>query len=181
MLTINLRDAKAGRSSLVDEAAKGEIVTITRHGKPVATLVSVEAAEFARKALDRKRPGLVSCHRTFPGGEFPRNRKPSRGCRALSGFLLDTSVVSVPAPSKSAASADLFTWLDRMDADGRPFSVRRLHSCDREGNRAPRPQGATAKAASLKAWLSGPVSTYDDKIIGRGRAKPVASHAIRNW
>jgi prevent-host-death family protein len=78
MLTINLRDAKAGFSSLVDEAVKGEIVTITRHGKPVAALVSVEAAEIARRALTRKRAGLVSYLRTFPGGEFPRNRKPSR-------------------------------------------------------------------------------------------------------
>ncbi|WP_147165010.1 type II toxin-antitoxin system Phd/YefM family antitoxin [Pararhodospirillum oryzae] len=78
MLTINLRDAKAGFSSLVDEAVKGEIVTITRHGKPVAALVSVEAAEIARKALERKRPGLVSYLKTFPGGEFERNRTPSR-------------------------------------------------------------------------------------------------------
>ncbi|MFX9089546.1 type II toxin-antitoxin system Phd/YefM family antitoxin, partial [Acinetobacter baumannii] len=44
MPTINLRDAKAGFSSLVDAAVKGEIVTITRHGKPVAALVSVEVA-----------------------------------------------------------------------------------------------------------------------------------------
>jgi prevent-host-death family protein len=78
MLTVNLRDAKAGLSSLVDKAVKGEIVTITRHGKPVAALVSVEAAEIARKALERKRAGLVSHLRTFPGGEFPRNRRPSR-------------------------------------------------------------------------------------------------------
>lgn len=79
MRTINLRDAKAGFSSLVDEAVRGEIVTITRHGKPVAALVSVEAAEIARKALERKREGLVNYLRTFPGGEFPRNRRPSRG------------------------------------------------------------------------------------------------------
>jgi prevent-host-death family protein len=78
MLTISLRDAKAGFSSLVDAAVRGEIVTITRHGKPVAALVSVDAAEIARKALTRKRPGLVSYLRTFPGGDFPRNRKPSR-------------------------------------------------------------------------------------------------------
>ena len=78
MLTINLRDAKAGFSSLVDEAVKGEIVTITRHGKPVAALISVAAAEIARKALTRKRAGLVSYLRTFPGGDFPRNRKASR-------------------------------------------------------------------------------------------------------
>lgn len=78
MPTISLRDAKAGFSSLVDAAIRGEIVTITRHGKPVAALVSVDAAEIARKALTRKRPGLVSYLRTFPGGDFPRNRKPSR-------------------------------------------------------------------------------------------------------
>jgi len=78
MRTVNLKDAKAGFSGLVDEAVRGEFVTITRHGKPVAALVSLEAAEIARKALDRKRPGLVAYLRTFPGGEFERNRSPSR-------------------------------------------------------------------------------------------------------
>jgi prevent-host-death family protein len=78
MSTINLKDAKAGFSSLVDQAIKGEFVTITRHGKPVAALVSVEAAEIARKAIERKRASLVAYLRTFPGGEFERNRSPSR-------------------------------------------------------------------------------------------------------
>jgi prevent-host-death family protein len=78
MSTINLKDAKAGFSRLVDEAIKGEFVTITRHGKPVAALVSVEAAEIARNAIKRRRSGLVAYLRTFPGGEFERNRSPSR-------------------------------------------------------------------------------------------------------
>ena len=78
MPTINLKDAKAGFSSLVDEAIKGEFVTITRHGKPVAALVSIEAAEIARKAIRRKRSGLVAYLRTFPGGEFEHNASPSR-------------------------------------------------------------------------------------------------------
>lgn len=78
MPAINLKDAKAGLSGLVDEAIKGEFVTITRHGKPVAVLVSVEAAEIARKAMERKRSGLAAYLRTFPGGEFERNRSPSR-------------------------------------------------------------------------------------------------------
>ncbi len=78
MLIINLKDAKAGFSSLVDGAIRGEFVTITRHGKPVAALVSVEAAEIARKAMMRQRSGLVAYLRTFPGGEFERNRAPSR-------------------------------------------------------------------------------------------------------
>jgi prevent-host-death family protein len=78
MPIINLKDAKARFSGLVDEALKGKFVTITRHGKPVAALVSIEAAEIARKILEKKRSGLVAYLRTFPGGELERNRSPSR-------------------------------------------------------------------------------------------------------
>ena len=78
MSTVSLKDAKAGFSGLVDEAIKGEFVTITRHGKPAAVLVSVEAADIARRALEQKRPGLVAYLRTFPGGELERNPSPSR-------------------------------------------------------------------------------------------------------
>ena len=78
MRTLNLRDAKAGFSALVDGALKGEFVTITRHGKPVAALVSIEAAEIARRALDNKRPGLAAYLKSFPGGEIERNRSPAR-------------------------------------------------------------------------------------------------------
>src|SRR3546814_20913197 len=74
MSTVSLKDAKAGFSGLVDEAIKGELVTITRHGKPVAALVSVEAAEVEPKALGKKRPGLVAHPRTFPGGALAPTR-----------------------------------------------------------------------------------------------------------
>jgi prevent-host-death family protein len=78
MRTVNLKDAKAGFSNLVDNAIRSEFVTITRHGKPVAALVSVEAAEFARKAMGKKRPSLVTYLKTFPGDTFERNEAPSR-------------------------------------------------------------------------------------------------------
>jgi prevent-host-death family protein len=78
MQTINLKDAKAGFSSLVDDVMKGDFVTITRHGKPVAALVSVEAGELVRKALERKRAGLVDYLRTIPVDIFERNTSPSR-------------------------------------------------------------------------------------------------------
>jgi prevent-host-death family protein len=77
MLTISLKDAKAGLSNLVDGAINGEFVTITRHGKPVAVLVSVEAAEIARQAMDKKCAAFVAYLKTFPGGEFERNKSPS--------------------------------------------------------------------------------------------------------
>jgi len=78
LLIRNLKDAKAGFSALVDKALKGEFVTITRHGKPVAALVPVEAAELALQAMDKNRAGLAAYLRTFPGGEFERNTSPSR-------------------------------------------------------------------------------------------------------
>jgi prevent-host-death family protein len=78
MQTITLKDAKAGFSSLVDDVIKGDFVTITRHGKPVAALVSIEAGELVRKVLERKRAGLVDYLRTIPVDVFDRNRSPSR-------------------------------------------------------------------------------------------------------
>jgi prevent-host-death family protein len=78
MQTITLKDAKAGFSSLVDDVIKGDFVTITRHGKPVAALVSIEAGELVRKALERKRAGLVDYLRTIPVDVFERNTSPAR-------------------------------------------------------------------------------------------------------
>ncbi|MBB4483459.1 prevent-host-death family protein [Rhizobium etli] len=79
MSTISVAEAKAGFASLVDEAANGEFVTITRHGKPAAVLVSVEAAEAAKKALNKPRPNFGDFLLTFPGGvELERNPSKMR-------------------------------------------------------------------------------------------------------
>jgi prevent-host-death family protein len=78
MPTVSVRDAKASFSSLVEEAGAGAFVTITRHGKPVAALVSTEAAEIARQVIERKRPDLVDYLATMPEGDFERDRSPSR-------------------------------------------------------------------------------------------------------
>ena len=42
MITVGAFEAKTHLSSLLDQVASGEEVTITRHGKPVARLVSAE-------------------------------------------------------------------------------------------------------------------------------------------
>jgi prevent-host-death family protein len=49
METINLADAKAHLSELVDRVEAGDTVAITRHGKPVARLTP---AANPRKAID---------------------------------------------------------------------------------------------------------------------------------
>lgn len=78
MSVVSLKAAKAGLSSYVDEALKGDFVTITRHGRPVAAIVSIEAADVARKALAKARPNFGTFLQTFPGGDLARNRSPSR-------------------------------------------------------------------------------------------------------
>ncbi len=84
----------------------------------------------------------------------------------MNGFLLDTNVISMLAPSRAEASVGFLDWLDRMDSDGRIFlSVVAVHEIEK-GIALLDHKGATSKAVSLKAWLSGLVATYDDKIIG---------------
>lgn len=84
MSRVGVKEAKAGLSGLVDEAASGMFVTITRHGKPAAVLVSIEAAEAARRELGKERPSLVAHLKRFPADidlddeVFARNRTPSR-------------------------------------------------------------------------------------------------------
>jgi prevent-host-death family protein len=45
MNRVQLRDAKAKLSEVVDAAQRGEPTTITRHGKPVAVVVSIDDAD----------------------------------------------------------------------------------------------------------------------------------------
>lgn len=45
MREVQLRDAKAGLSALVDQAVNGEAAMITRHGRPQAVLIGMEEWE----------------------------------------------------------------------------------------------------------------------------------------
>ncbi|WP_377292747.1 type II toxin-antitoxin system Phd/YefM family antitoxin [Rhizobium sp. SG2393] len=79
MANVSLKAAKASFSELVDEAAAGEFVTITRDGMPAAVLVSVQAAEEAKRAMARPRKSFADLLLAFPGGiEFERDQTPIR-------------------------------------------------------------------------------------------------------
>lgn len=63
MIEIGVSEAKARFSWLIDKVIRGEEVSITRHGRPVARLVPDEQAvratvENAIKELQHLRPGL---------------------------------------------------------------------------------------------------------------------------
>ena len=84
MATISLKDAKASFSHVVDQAAAGEFVTITRHGRPAAVLVSPSIADTAKKALSKDKSSLIQYLKSFPADVdlddevFARNPAPSR-------------------------------------------------------------------------------------------------------
>lgn len=72
MKTVNLAEAKAKLSELVTEAERGEVVEITRRGKPVARIV---ATEVARKPIDIDRIRAIAASMPFQeesAGDFVR-------------------------------------------------------------------------------------------------------------
>jgi antitoxin Phd len=79
MKEIQLKDAKATLSSVVDRAVAGEPIVITRHGRKEAVLVS-----FAEWTRISRAPSFADLLLAFPGepGDIPeRRRKPARALR----------------------------------------------------------------------------------------------------
>jgi len=68
METVNLADAKARLSELVERAAAGETVRISRRGKPVAQITSITAP--------RKRIDIASLRALTDS--MPRQKEPAR-------------------------------------------------------------------------------------------------------
>ncbi|WP_027038691.1 type II toxin-antitoxin system Phd/YefM family antitoxin [Mesorhizobium ciceri] len=79
MREIQLKDAKATLSAVVEQAVAGEPSVITRHGKPEAVLVSFKEWERVSKV-----PSFADLLLAFPGDpdDIPeRRRKPARALR----------------------------------------------------------------------------------------------------
>ena len=75
MREIQLKDARAALSSLVDDAVRGEPSIITRHGKPEAVVVGFQ--EWERLAHVPSF-GRLLMSAPIAAGDLPgRNRKPS--------------------------------------------------------------------------------------------------------
>lgn len=111
MASIDVKEAESGLSGLVDCAASGEFITITRHGKPEAVLVSVEAAA-AKLMFAKDCPSLVAHLKRFPADVdlddevFARNRQPSREIKLrarLAGFSLKLAMQPHRKPARQEA------------------------------------------------------------------------------
>jgi prevent-host-death family protein len=76
MKTVQLRDAKATLSALVDAAEKGEPTVITRHGRPAAMLVPVD---LGKRLHAPERRSLADFLLSIPTGfEVTRDQTPLR-------------------------------------------------------------------------------------------------------
>jgi predicted nucleic acid-binding protein len=83
----------------------------------------------------------------------------------VSGFLLDTNVISTLSPRKAEVWQDFIRWVEAKDAEGRVYlSAVTVHEIEK-GIELLEHKGASSRAAGLRLWLSGLVSTYDDKIL----------------
>ena len=76
MRKIQLREAKATLSALVDRAAHGETAVITRHGKPRAVIVGVDEWNRLRDVPSFGR--LLVAAPLEEGDLPPRDMSPSR-------------------------------------------------------------------------------------------------------
>jgi antitoxin Phd len=76
MREVQLKDAKATLSAVVDQAARGEPSIITRHGKPEAVILGI--ADWERLSHVPSFGRLLMAAPLEPGDLPGRNRKPVR-------------------------------------------------------------------------------------------------------
>jgi prevent-host-death family protein len=75
MRELQLRDAKAAFSAVVEQAAKGESTVVTRHGQKVAIILGFDAWE----RLSRARPSVADLLLDFPDvADIVRDPAPPR-------------------------------------------------------------------------------------------------------
>jgi prevent-host-death family protein len=74
MREVQVREAKAHFSALIEAAEQGWPTIITRHGQPAAVLVPVADA---RRIYPENQPSFADLLLSFPGGiEFERDAAP---------------------------------------------------------------------------------------------------------
>ncbi len=83
----------------------------------------------------------------------------------MSGFLLDTNVISMLSPSRGDVSRVFIDWAEAQDSlDQLYLSAVTIHEIEK-GIALLEGKGANAKAAGIRLWLSGLTTAYDDRIL----------------
>jgi len=160
MREIQLRDAKARLSAVVDDAVRGEPAIITRHGNPEAVILSFWEWQCLTHA-----PSFGQLLRAAPlenGDLPPRNSSPLRDSGLWALYLVDTNVTFARAPSR-VTPAEMAAWIDAHSA--KPFlSVVTIVEVE-DGIAKPQCEGATRKSRDLSAWLETVLHLYAARIL----------------
>lgn len=83
----------------------------------------------------------------------------------MTGYLLDTNILSVLSRTAAQISPSFLNWLEQTEARDELFlSVVTIHEIERGIGLLER-KGATAKAGNLRLWLDGLILTYGGKIL----------------
>lgn len=83
----------------------------------------------------------------------------------MSGYLLDTNIISLFAPTAAGATDEFTVWLEEIEQqDGLYLSVVTVHEIER-GIGLLESKGVTAKARALRTWLEGLIGTYGDRVL----------------
>jgi predicted nucleic acid-binding protein len=83
----------------------------------------------------------------------------------MSGYLLDTSVLSRFAPGRPDVSQDLRNWMQEKGADDSLFISAMTIAEIEKGVRKLERQGVTARTEQLRRWLEGILSIFEDRIV----------------
>ncbi len=172
MKELQLRDAKATLSAVVDQAVAGEPTVITRHGRKEAVLLSFE--EFQRIS---RVPDFADLLLAFPGepDDIPeRARKPRARCGIRAS---ESCTCSIPTSSRPPCRRGE-TPMPRLSPPGcapiatgsisRPSPLR-----DRGRHRPSGQDRRQRQAPALRRWLAAIEHFYASRILpfGIGEAR----------
>lgn len=82
----------------------------------------------------------------------------------MSGYLIDTNVVSIFAPGRPAAPEVLRQWMITNGADGLYISAITIAEI-RRGIRKLIRKGSITKAGLLEDWMQGLILEFSDRIV----------------
>ena len=165
MREIQLRDAKATLSAVVDEAVDGQPSVITRRGKREAVIISF--AEWEKLSHIPSFGRLLMSAPLEPGDIAERSAGPVRETDLLAQweavYLVDTNVLSAAAPSQPRVPPQLIQWME-TNSERLFLSVITIAEVE-DGIAKAQRLGAVRKAAVLREWLELLIYLYDKRIL----------------
>ncbi len=97
----------------------------------------------------------------------------------MSGYLLDTNVISKFAPDRPASAEELKAWMREQGAADLLYLSAMTAEIEK-GIRSLQRRGSTEKASRLRQWLEGIIASFDDRILPMDVAVALAAGGIED-